>query len=643
VRDKSQPEKRICISEKTRMNNKTLTMLGVLMALATLAGCSDGAVNSGAENQQPVVNSKYVENDPYMGAPVELVEAPNGAIANKKVIDGADLIAFTKPEIVEPAEGIYTLGGYGLVPITVIETDDGLILFDAGDSKHDGEILLEAIRTFSDKPIKAIIYGHSHTVMGAGVFAEGNEDLQIIGHPGLNDVVDQNLKSSGIAAFYPETGPYLMARAVMQFNTYLPKEGPDAFVIPLNLAAVIPAFIPVNTPVQDGQTLDVLGVKMQFFTQYGSDDKVHTAVWLPERRIVFSSLLWFGPPQLYSLRGDLYRDPSDWIKGLEQQRDLKPDVLVSAAGRPIIGEANVADAMEKYIDGAHFMLDQTLRGILGGMGPDELSHFVTMPDYLDENPYNLQMYGEMSSYIPAIYNYAIGWYDNDAAHLKGLAPQDEAARIVPLMGGKKEVLKAAQDAMDKNEFAWAAQLVNYLYQLDPQDQDVRNVKAEALRQMGYRTTGANDRAHMLSQALSLENKVTLARVIPPTAEAIQDFPNTYLNYFRVRINPEISDTTNTYIKFEFDGGKTVGLDVRRAVAEYVENVDDYPKEADMSVKMSAETWAEIYLSEISTEEIIANADINVEGDKEEFARIISLFDRYSSEKAVVIPSTIHAR
>jgi alkyl sulfatase BDS1-like metallo-beta-lactamase superfamily hydrolase len=164
-----------------------------------------------------------------------------------------------------------------------------------------------------------------------------------------------------------------------------------------------------------------------------------------------------------------------------------------------------------------------------------------------------------------------------------------------------------------------------------------------LRQMAYRTTGANDRAHMISQALSLENKVKLARVIPPTAEAIQQSPNTYLNYFRVRINPEISDATNSYIKFEIDGGKTVGLDVRRAVVEYIESVDEYPKEADMSVEMSAETWAAIYLSEVTTEEIIANADIEVEGDKEEFARIISLFDRYSSEKAVVIPSTIHAR
>jgi len=88
--------------------------------------------------------------------------------------------------------------------------------------------------------------------------------------------------------------------------------------------------------------------------------------------------------------------------------------------------------------------------------------------------------------------------------------------------------------MDINKFAWAAQLVNYLYQLDPQDQEVRKMKLEALRQIAYRTTGTNDRDHMLSEVLSLENKVTLERVVPSSVEAIQRSPNTYLSYFRVR-------------------------------------------------------------------------------------------------------------
>ena len=110
---------------------------------------------------------------PYMGGPVELVEAPNGAIANKRLLDGVEKVTWLKPTIEQPTEGIWVFGGYGLVPISIIETSEGLIAFDTGDTKHDGEVLLKAIRTVSDKPIKALIYGHSHTAFGAGVVAEG--------------------------------------------------------------------------------------------------------------------------------------------------------------------------------------------------------------------------------------------------------------------------------------------------------------------------------------------------------------------------------------------------------------------------------------------------------------------------------------
>jgi len=332
------------------------------------------------------------EINPYMGAPVTLAEAPNGAIANKKILDGIEKVAWLKPTIEQPVDGIWVFGGYGLAPIAVIDTDEGLIAFDTGDSKHDGEILLEAIRTVSQKPVKAIIYGHSHTVLGAGVLAEGNKDVIVIGHPNLNKVYEQNQQSAGIPAYYPEIGPYLTARALIQFNAYVPKEGPDAFVVPLILTDTESSFIPVNTPVEDGQEMTVLGLKMQFFTKYGSDDKVHTTVWLPDRKIVLTTLLWSSPPQLYSVRGDVFRDPQEWITGLKFTRDLEPEVLISAAARPVVGKDNVKQILEGYLDGASFVLDQTLRGILGGMGPDELRHWVRFPKYLDEVPNNLQNY-----------------------------------------------------------------------------------------------------------------------------------------------------------------------------------------------------------------------------------------------------------
>jgi len=296
----------------------------------------------------------------YMGAPVTMAKGPNGAITIKELLSRIGDLNHLEPAIENPAKGIYVLGGYSLAPMAFIETDAGLIAFDTGDTKHDGELNHQAIRTITKKPFKAIIYGHSHTCYGAAVLAEGNKEIMVIGHPGLNDVVKAN--AGGAPAYFPEVGPYLTARAVVQFNGYMPKEGPDAYVVPTNLGEMdTSAFIPVNRPVQDGEEVTVLGVRMQFFTKYGSDDKVHTTVWLPDRKILFTTMLWSAPPQLYSLRGDVFRDPRVWIEGLKFNRDLNAEVLISAACRPIVGAKKIRQILEEYLDGASFVLDQSLR------------------------------------------------------------------------------------------------------------------------------------------------------------------------------------------------------------------------------------------------------------------------------------------
>jgi len=312
-------------------------------------------------------------------------------------------------------------------------------------------------------------------------------------------------------------------------------------------------------------------------------------------------------------------------------------VLISAAARPLVGKDKVNKILEGYMDGASFVLDQTLRGILGGKGPDELRHLVRFPKYLDEIPNNLQNYGEISSYSPAIYYQCVGWYDNDAADLKPISPEDEARRIVPLMGGRNKVLAAATDALHNKEYAWAAQLVNYLYRLDPQDGEVRKIKAEALRQMAYVSTGANDRAHLMSQALSLEGKVTIPRLIPPSPEAVIASPTTFVDYFRVRIDPEKSGDTDKVLRFDFANGTGAALHIRRAVAEFVASPDKHYRKPDIAVAMSGETWVKIYMSQETPEGLIESGDIKVTGDAAEAARLINLFDRYVPGKAVVIP------
>ena len=562
---------------------RDLLMSGATLATASATGVLTASSAAPQSTRTRDFSTSIAQIDAYMGAPVERVTAANGAITNKRLLDGIDTVAWPEPTIEEPAEGIWVFGGYGLAPMAAIDTPDGLISFDTGDTKHEGELMFEALRTVSDKPVRAIIYSHSHTCFGAGVLAEGNDEIMVIGHPDLNAVVEQN--AGGAPAYFPEIGPYLTARMLIQFNAFMPNEGPYAYVVPTNLENPKFAFIPVNTPVEDGQEMDVLGVRMQFCTKYGSDDKVHTTAWLPDREILLITMLWSSPPQLYSIRGDVFRDPREWIGGFKQNRDLQPEVLISAAARPVVGKELIQQTLEGYLDGASFVLDQSLRGILGGRGPNELRHLVTFPECLNDTPDNLQNYGEISSYAPAIHYQCVGWYDNDAAHLKPVAPWDETERIVPLMGGREAVLAAAGEAMEKEEYAWAAQLANYLYRLDPEDAEVRQAKADALRQMAYVSTGANDRAHLMSQALALEGKVTLPRVIPPAPEVIAASPTTYVDYFRVRINPELSGETEAFMRFDFEDGSSAGLHIRRAIAEFVAEPNDHYRDPNMVLAM----------------------------------------------------------
>ena len=580
----------------------------------------------------------------YMGGPAELVTAPNGAIVNKEVLEQLPKVGWTEgPEIENPVKGVYVLGGYLISACIVVEAEEGLIVFDTGDTKHDGEKLLKAIRTFSDKPVKAIVYGHTHYPFGAGVMAEGNKDVMVIGHPDLNDIVQRNLSSGGAPAYFPEVSPYLTARALQQFNVYLPEKGPDAWYSPTNLNVGEMAFLPVNRAPKDGEEFEVLGIKMQFFTRYGTDDKGHTTVWLPEEKIAIQNALWSTPPNMYSIRGDLFRDAREWAELVKLVRDLEPETLIGYGHRPIKGKDKIRNTLNAYLDGIAFTLDQTLRHILGGYGPDDLRHMIKMPEYLKEDPHNFESYGELSFQTPAIYYHTIGWYNGDAATIFRPSPQEEAERIVKLIGGRDKVLQEAQAAYDKKEFAWSAQLVNYLYKLDQQDKDVRLFKAKVLRQLAYLSTGANSRSHLLTQALALEGKVVVPRIIPPQPQAIAAAPGVTVDYFRVRLDPKKSGDTNKVILFDFeDDHKTVGLHVRRAVAEFLDEPDEHYKSADVIVSLSGETWSKLFLSQATVQELVKSKEIKmVKGSAKEANKLINLFDKYKPEKAVLVAPHLH--
>jgi alkyl sulfatase BDS1-like metallo-beta-lactamase superfamily hydrolase len=572
---------------------------------------------------------------PYMDArdaPLETLE--NGARV------GADTMAYwrlpqnsplrasyDREAIVKVADGIWTLASPSIVNVHVVEGPDGLIVYDTGDSLEEGERFYRMLRTATDAPIRAIIYSHEHYTKGTRAFVDaeakrGNREIRIIGNAGTNS---EMARTRGAYALHPEVAPILSARALQQFNSYLPDTGPDAgFKNSIKPAG--DGFLPVDTPVEDGDTLRVAGLDLVFRTKGIETDSLYQLmVWIPARKAVLNNIVWGWFPNIYSVRGGGYRDPRLWRHAVDEIAKLKPEVLLSTHSSSLAGRDAIDRRLADYRDAFSFILDQTLKGILRGEGPDELRYSVKLPPRLAKSPILIQNYGEIAHMPPRIYDAIFGQFDGDAARLNRLHPADEAGRMIEAMGDADAVATKVSAAMDAGDYLWACQLADYLVRTDGSAAN-RGRKAACLREMGYRALATNSRSWYLTQARALEGSVALLGAAPVPPAAIASQLADYVDYYRIRINAERSADIDRQIAFDFGGGRIYGLHVRGGLVDFLPQITTTRPE-DIAVAMAPESWAQIYNNLADPAALIDSGAIRmVQGTAADAKQLFALFD-----------------
>lgn len=558
----------------------------------------------------------------YMGAPVAMTTAPNGAVIGEQAFHARRAVGYHALSVEQVAAGVWLVGGYSIANSVVIEAPEGLIVYDTGNDRAEGQRLRAIIEEkISQRPVRAVIYSHSHYVHGTAALVDDPAQLTILGHPLLNGSMD----GSAFAAI-PELAPVLMARLLVQFGNYLPDEGEDAALGARITKKGEDAFLPVTRPVGNGETVRVAGMDLQFFTEHVSDDHSVT-VWLPQQKVAMNNFFWPGTPNLYTMRGAIYRDPQVWRNGLRVIRDLQPEHLLNTHARAISGAAQVNEALTRYMDLITLTYDQTLRGILRGLGAQELRHFIYQPKALSEPYYNAQTYGETPWFAPAIYQYQMGWYDGDATQLTQLPPRESSTRLVALMGGADQVVAAAREALEKKEYAWAAELVQHVCRIDPDHAGARAVKVQALRVLGQVSPSSIGRCFMLSAARALEGKEKVPAVVPPAAALIEADPARYVDEFRVRIDPRLGESVDKVVTFQF-GDRVVGLHVRNGIAEFLPQPAQYLRPADIALALDAAAWAQLYVNPAEFAGLVQAGRVRVTtGSVEDATAVFALFDR----------------
>lgn len=403
--------------------------------------------------------------------------------------------------IVKVADNVFTAVGFHGANTSMIVGADGVVIIDTLRGPTSAANAFKSLRKYSDKPVKAIIYTHSHGdhIGGASAFV-GDEKPDIYATESFGSAEGVNKAVNHVK----------MKRNVRQFGRKLSAlESTNRGVAP---AMTVDhdggkGFLPPNVTVPNsGLKTTIAGVEIEFHIGPGETDDA-MFIWLPKEKVLFAGDNFYSSfPNLYAIRGTPYRNVLSWSNSVAKMAEFQPHVLVPGHTMPIRGKAAATAALKDYSQAIRSVYDQTVRGINQGKSPEQIAHEVELPKHLKDKSYLIEFYGSVPHAVRAIYAGLLGWYDGNPTTLNPLEPKLKARKIAELAGGTKKLTEQMETALAKEDYQWALELSDYVKWLDDADRKrARKVKIEALRGLAAREYNAPNRNYYLSYANELES------------------------------------------------------------------------------------------------------------------------------------------
>ncbi|MDN4613852.1 alkyl sulfatase dimerization domain-containing protein [Leifsonia sp. F6_8S_P_1B] len=529
----------------------------------------------------------------------------------------------------EPVAGrVYVGVGYQLCSTTVVVGEDGLIVIDPGENDDAVKELLGDVRRFTDLPVTVIVYTHRHpdhcyALEGLGVSHEDVDARRV-------DIVAHETFEQWLINDAGLVGPILTARTSLVSYAGFGAEG----MIQGGLGT-LPAPGPKSThlpTITTGEVdeLTLAGLPVTVFHAYG-DAQDEIDLWFPTLKHVHGSETIQGEtfPNLYTLRGTAYRDPEKWREGVDAllAHARQADTYSGSHMRPWVGNDFIVERIMNYRDAIQFIHDQSIRFINQGATAAELVDLVAkrLPAHVVDDPWLQPYYGAPEHCVRAVYDGVLGWYNADPTELAAPLHADRARRYVQALGGREAVLRSAREAIDAEEFGWAAELLTHLVRADTGDADARGLKAEALRQWGYRQKNIYWRNLSLGAAKELDGTIDYSEkydLQPKDVQAVIPAARTIAN-LRVRLDPAAAGDAHTTIGFRIpDTGEEVALEIRRGVAVVH---DDLPAGAAATVTIRSDAVRGLSGGITEADALVAAADA-VDGDETALRTVLGWFD-----------------
>lgn len=597
-----------------------------------LSGCSQQSADSAAsaassgpmtpeERAKATADSIYMGGDTnYYGQPLEMTEGPAGQITSKAPLDwlGYQVEAGAFEKV---TDRIYASHTYPLCNSVMFVGDTGIVVLETSGNCEAAEKDLEMFRTITDKPVAAIIYSHEHYAQGTTVYipADNPENIPIIAH---EDILAQMAYTMG------PISPAYGKRGALQYSTGIPGEGPDAAVVGAagsKKAKETFGFIAPNTFISGKEPMTEMKLAGLTFRLYpgSSDSPASLSVYCVEENTLFSNHVMPTFFNMYTLRGEAYRNPDPFIKELDILRALNAENLIPSMGRCIAGKEAVDREFTLYRDGVQYVYDQTIRYMNQGYGPDELTRKVKIPSFLVEGILTQPVYGELEHHVRGVYRGIIGWFGTDVVELHPVSKEFESGKIVEAMGGADAVVAESLRVLEDDQYSWAATLASYVLDVEPEHEGARDAKAKALLEMAHITSSSITRSWYTVAAYDLMGELESGSVSflgGVTEDKLSVAPpSILLDHMRVSIDPDKALGLHESLTLTLTDDNTSTTMILRNCVGAIEA--GKPASPSVELRMSLATMGSILMQKTSLDDAISAGKVEMVGDESKLALI----------------------
>ena len=540
-------------------------------------------------------------------------------------------------------EGLWQARGYDISNITFIEGETGWIIIDPLTTEWTARACLDlANEHLGERPVKAVIYTHSHADHFGGVDGVTTQEavdageVRIIAPEGfMREAVAENIIA----------GPAMARRAAYQFGPLLPV-GPRGHV-DCGLGKAFPTappglIAPTESIGETGQELVVDGVRIIFQYTPEAEAPAEMTFFFPDKGwLCMAENCTHNMHNLVPIRGAQVRDTLSWSKYIGEALDMfgsETTIMFASHHWPRWGQENVAEFLAKQRDLYRWIHDQTMRQANHGFTGIEIAEMLELPqEFLDEG-HTRGYYGTLVHNVKAVYARYLSFYDGNPSNLWNYPPTEAGERCVEFMGGADELVAKARKSFDEGDYRWVVQVLNHLVFSDPSHQEGRNLQADAYEQLGYGCESATWRNAYLMGAQELREgppppRETRRSTLLGALDVEQIF-----DAVSVRLRSEAVAGLQASVHWHFtdlDEHWRLSLE-NRALAASLSN-DDAASQAGAVLTLTKGDLIGVITGEVTFVDAISSGAIILSGEPENLMSIFGNLDTFQSGFAIVEP------